>query len=516
MKRNKFVIPLVLAGTIFISASFIHAQGTQLLYNKSFENGTDPEGCLTYYSGGTNTGISFDEEEPTNLFGTRTNWVSNWAWDIDDCNMPYVPCTYYDPDNPPVYMCTDDWYVHSPDLVGGAGNCYNAAWDQDYACGMAAYEVTWQDFVGTTSNYLHTDKSYEVRIKVFLGTTNGSIGDKSLCVMLGTQAFNYQRIEQGFWDPLDDVDQSLHCCLGNGDSGSDCAQCDSKYRGFNISGTEDIRMMKRFPISDIEDDNYGSYSYGKWYELHFKMKMSDYNFTNPLFPINEFVQFGLDIRDPYELDNSDNRQLCLGPYVLIDQVEFFEWCPEHYDIYGAMIGGTQSEYAAQTSITAGMVDVTKGPSIVTSTGKTEFIAGHFVELIPGFLADAGAVLTISVDPDFNCTNYRSLSIDQPFTEADRKEADRDPELKIGPDPTNEISAVNVFPNPTSGVCTIKLQGQKITSITIYDNIGKSVMMIDAINMQEFAIDISKLESGNYSLVITTSNGEIYREKLIKV
>jgi hypothetical protein len=245
------------------------------------------------------------------------------------------------------------------------------------------------------------------------------------------------------------------------------------------------------------------------------MKMSDYNFTNPTFPIAAFKNFGLDVRDPASLDNDDHRDNCNGPYIMIDQVEFFEWCPDHFDIYGAMIAGDQGEYAAQTSITAGTVDATKGPSIITNTGKAEFIAGHFVELIPGFYADFQSVLDVSVDPNFNCSNYRNMSIDQPIAESDTREAERIT-LNSVVEANQTTQVLQIFPNPSSDFCLIELDKDEISSLLITDNAGKIMREISHINNTNYRLDISNLPNGIYSLIITTNKNETYHEKLIKM
>jgi hypothetical protein len=515
MRKDRIAQIVLFAIIIIISAARVQAQGAQILYNKSFENtglGDHPEFCLPLYSGETPKNQLCDrfiEDEIFNWFAMLTNWVAYYHHDTWECNVSIS--------NPDEYL--PEWFVHSPDWIGGTETCPDwsactKGWDENYSVGMAPYEVFWQDFVGTDpSKYLDINKSYEVRIKVqpqnlvaFTGTSN--VSEKTLDILLGTQAFTYQ------WDDLGLFDV-FH-------SPNACRMCGSKYREYLMASTEDIRILKRFPIKDIE--NSGTYAvfpypnptyagqYENWFEFHTKIDMADLKFTDPLFPITEFVQFGIDIRDPDPTVDSEDGSMCNGPYLRIDWVEFFESCPDHYDIYGTKIAGAQSSYVATDYITAGFID--KGPAIVTLSGNTEFIAGHHVDLVPGFYADAGAVLNVQAIPNVDCSLYKSDAIDAPTAELNRNGQNRT-------SPSTTLNNQNdrmfkIYPNPASNTCVISTTHAEVVSISILDNLGKIMSVVANIHRSEFQLDISNLPNGTYSLVITTDKNETYHEKLIKM
>lgn len=511
MKRIRFFQIIALVFGIVSSAIFTNAQGTQILYNKSFENtglGDHPDFCLPLHSGETPRFIIGDcliGAEIFNWFAMLTNWVSYYQRDQRDCNV--------DVNNYESHQY-DDWYVHSPDWVGGAVPCPGwspclKGWDQNYSVGMGSYEVIWQDFVGSDpSKPLDIDKSYEVRIKVKpRGYTtvngNGNYMGKYLDVLLGTQAFTYKRDEMGFFHPFGDEDN--------------CGQCDNKYREYLITPSEEVKILKRFPIGDFENYGVAPYTtmiyeneYDNWFELHAKIKMSDLLFTG--ISISQFVQFGMDIRDPDWTVISEDGTMCDGPYLQIDQVEFFESCPDHYEIYGAKIAGSQSAYVATNYIKAGFID--KGPAIVTSNGKTDFIAGHFVDLVPGFFADYNSVVNIQAVPNVDCSLYKSTIID-PEIEANKLE-DLHRNYNYGSLGDEQILKLDIFPNPSSGVLNVRLDKGMINSISIMDNLGKMINFIDNVDKSEFQLDISRFNSGVYSITVQSGEGELFYQRIVKI
>lgn len=81
--------------------------------------------------------------------------------------------------------------------------------------------------------------------------------------------------------------------------------------------------------------------------------------------------------------------------------------------------------------------------------------------------------------------------------------------------TNEFKSIafKTFPNPTQDNWTVKTQAENITSIQVYDVLGKNVMSLTADN-NEVKIDGSKLNTGLYFAKIETVNG-INTIRLIK-
>lgn len=75
----------------------------------------------------------------------------------------------------------------------------------------------------------------------------------------------------------------------------------------------------------------------------------------------------------------------------------------------------------------------------------------------------------------------------------------------------EIKTFSIYPNPTFE--SFKIQTEtKINSITVYDNLGKTVQKFDKASDN---YDISKLPKGIYFIEITSSTNKKQYEKLIK-
>ena len=69
----------------------------------------------------------------------------------------------------------------------------------------------------------------------------------------------------------------------------------------------------------------------------------------------------------------------------------------------------------------------------------------------------------------------------------------------------DLSRVSVAPNPTNSVWNVKINNQNITSINVFDILGKQVITL-APNSSEASIDASALKDGIYLAKITSVNG----------
>ena len=78
---------------------------------------------------------------------------------------------------------------------------------------------------------------------------------------------------------------------------------------------------------------------------------------------------------------------------------------------------------------------------------------------------------------------------------------------------NELSRFSTYPNPTQDSWNIKTQNINISTISVYDILGKNVLSIQP-NSNEATIDGSALKSGLYFAQIKTANG-ISSIKLVK-
>ena len=77
----------------------------------------------------------------------------------------------------------------------------------------------------------------------------------------------------------------------------------------------------------------------------------------------------------------------------------------------------------------------------------------------------------------------------------------------------EIAGLNVFPNPSKDTWTVKTQNIEMTSITVYDMLGKNVLTITP-NAAEATISGTSLKAGLYFAQIKTESG-ISSLKLVK-
>jgi len=69
----------------------------------------------------------------------------------------------------------------------------------------------------------------------------------------------------------------------------------------------------------------------------------------------------------------------------------------------------------------------------------------------------------------------------------------------------EIAGLNVYPNPAQDSWTVKTQNIKMSTIQVFDILGKQVLSL-APNAIEANIDASALKSGLYFAKINTANG----------
>lgn len=76
---------------------------------------------------------------------------------------------------------------------------------------------------------------------------------------------------------------------------------------------------------------------------------------------------------------------------------------------------------------------------------------------------------------------------------------------------NEIGIIKVYPNPTKGWVFINSNTEIIESVTIFDILGKNIFQQMG-NIQQ--VDLSKLQSGMYFLLITT-DGRDFMKKILK-
>lgn len=72
----------------------------------------------------------------------------------------------------------------------------------------------------------------------------------------------------------------------------------------------------------------------------------------------------------------------------------------------------------------------------------------------------------------------------------------------------------IFPNPTNGLVTLKNVPADLEQITVTDMQGKVVFQIDTTNLVDQTLDLSALPNGIYQIVVFTSAGETFQQKII--
>lgn len=85
---------------------------------------------------------------------------------------------------------------------------------------------------------------------------------------------------------------------------------------------------------------------------------------------------------------------------------------------------------------------------------------------------------------------------------------------VGIDSYSSDHPLNVYPNPTSGVCTILSEQQTIRSIILYDTFGRMLQQ-ERIDDFQANLDLSSYRSGIYLLKIETEDGQTITHKIVK-
>ncbi len=81
---------------------------------------------------------------------------------------------------------------------------------------------------------------------------------------------------------------------------------------------------------------------------------------------------------------------------------------------------------------------------------------------------------------------------------------------------NPKNILLVYPNPSNGIFNLKFNTSKTepSDIQVFNNLGQLIYQNKTEIVDEFAIDLSSLPSGQYFLKINNAN-EVYSHKIIK-
>lgn len=85
---------------------------------------------------------------------------------------------------------------------------------------------------------------------------------------------------------------------------------------------------------------------------------------------------------------------------------------------------------------------------------------------------------------------------------------------VGVGELNPVNELSVFPNPTSGLCTIDLNHEEIKEVCVYDFLGKAILSKEVSN-NHVTIDLTEFPDGIYILRIITKDNISATKKIIK-
>ena len=82
---------------------------------------------------------------------------------------------------------------------------------------------------------------------------------------------------------------------------------------------------------------------------------------------------------------------------------------------------------------------------------------------------------------------------------------------------NELSAITIYPNPSSDILNIDLSSatEKVKSISIVDITGKLIQTIDVLENTNISLNVSSLASGLYHVMISSASNSIVRQVVKK-
>jgi hypothetical protein len=159
------------------------------------------------------------------------------------------------------------------------------------------------------------------------------------------------------------------------------------------------------------------------------------------------------------------------------------------------------------------------PSSISTTVKG-FVAGTYVfQLKVTDNNSASATANVQVTVKSSTSKRRNNSVVQSAT-ASEETSDSTVALTESDSINNSQAEIVLFPNPSSGIVTLKVTG-KVTGemrINIYDMLGRPLIIMQTNKTQTIyqgSIDISKLRSGVYSLQVSIAKTQRKTVKLIR-
>jgi hypothetical protein len=172
--------------------------------------------------------------------------------------------------------------------------------------------------------------------------------------------------------------------------------------------------------------------------------------------------------------------------------------PENLVVEGQTIGIGATECFDATN------NITVSNTVIENGAFVEFRAGVSILFLSGFVVESGGSMHALIS-DVYC---------QPSSMLNSGEKIMAQEIYTASEPK---SVFNVFPNPTSGRFTVRMNTNKEStgiSIEIFSIIGERVMQTQLSGRQEYELDLTTLPRGVYVLRLFNGN-EVATERVIK-
>lgn len=80
--------------------------------------------------------------------------------------------------------------------------------------------------------------------------------------------------------------------------------------------------------------------------------------------------------------------------------------------------------------------------------------------------------------------------------------------------SGENSLINLYPNPTNGLLTVKTNSYENTNVALYNLVGQKVLSVKLENLST-TLDLEILSQGIYQLELIQNNVRVYQSKIIK-
>ena len=136
-------------------------------------------------------------------------------------------------------------------------------------------------------------------------------------------------------------------------------------------------------------------------------------------------------------------------------------------------------------------------------------AGNFVELTPGFEAEFGA--QFAAYPEGCSENYIYKNDTQNNNSINTIEKITDETINL----VKIARGFSIYPNPSSSTIDIKMKDSQFKKVSITTIDGKMVYERNVEPTDTTQIDVSRYANGVYIITITSEDGELLTEKLIK-